>query len=470
MEIYLTTVITVLFTLTFALSFYFMVVYGYNLFISVFGYKNLKKDYEMHEDETKFLLLVAAHNEEAVIDETIQNLKKIDYSPELFDICIVSDNSTDNTTNIAESHKVMVIDTIQKRFKREGVGKPAGIQYALREIGFENVQRNYDLIMVLDADNFVDEHILKEVNSQYIEKEKPEAIQTYLDTKNYGKISSLSYSVIFWTNNRFMQAAKYRLGLPNSIGGTGFCIRTDWLINNGGFKFKSLTEDLEMEIEIVKNGGRILWNDFAGVYDEKPEKTKVSMVQRHRWIKGHWYVAFKQTLPLLFKFLTTFKLKYLDKVFFLLSMGKALHVVLITVLLSFIGILFISTSGVFHVMLISDLKAVWNIANEYYFYIYGINIFLILYSFGVLPIYSTYKKMGKHNPLKVFIAVQWFVFTDLIVQIIGLFTWPRQGVWVATPHEKTQIENDMDILALPETFDTADEIENTLIASNELTK
>lgn len=271
MEFYLYSVVSIIFLCATILSFYFIVSYLYSTIISLFGYKNLEKDYELIDDETRFLILVAAHNEETVISQTLDNLKGINYDPSLFDICVVSDNSTDRTTEIAREHGVMVVDTIQKRFERVGVGKPAGIQYALEEVGFDNIKNNYDLVMVLDADNFVDPHILKEVNSQYIAKDKPEAIQTYLDTKNYTEWVSLAYSIIFWTNNRFMQAAKYRLGLPNSIGGTGFFIRTDWLINHGGFKFKSLTEDLEMEIQIVKDGGRILWNEHAGIYDEKPE-------------------------------------------------------------------------------------------------------------------------------------------------------------------------------------------------------
>lgn len=51
-------------------------------------------------------------------------------------------------------------------------------------------------------------------------------------------------------------------------------MRTDWLIDKGGFKFDSLTEDFEMKIEIINDGGRILWNDHASIYDEKPEKQK----------------------------------------------------------------------------------------------------------------------------------------------------------------------------------------------------
>ncbi|MEI3235744.1 MAG: hypothetical protein V8S33_15875 [Intestinibacter bartlettii] len=52
--------------------------------------------------------------------------------------------------------------------------------------------------------------------------------------------------------NRFFQLSKKRLGLNNAIGGTGFAVRMDWLINTGGFCYKSLVEDLEMSIEIFK--------------------------------------------------------------------------------------------------------------------------------------------------------------------------------------------------------------------------
>lgn len=212
-----------------------------------------------------------------------------------------------------------------------------------------------------------------------------------------------------------------------------------------------------MEIDIVKDGGRILWNDFAGVYDEKPEHTKISMKQRHRWIKGHWYVAFKQFIPLSVKFIRTLNLKYLDKIFFLMSMGKALHMVLIIILLSSIAGLTVLNGGFLTIVMTTDLVSAWHTVNDYFLYIYGFNILLILYSFGVLPIYSTYKKVGRHNTFKVFIAVQWFMLTDFIVQFIGLYTWPNQGTWVKTPHVKTKVEHGTEILAVPDIIAAASE-------------
>lgn len=438
------TLLNIIFWGLLLLSFYFTIVYGYTVLISLFGFVNIKRDYLIKKDKTRFLILIAAYNEEDVIRETIQNLKQINYDEDLYDICIVSDNSTDNTTQIAKDENVLVVDTIKKEFAREGIGKPAGIQYALRKLGFNHLKNNYDLIMVLDADNFVSTNILQEVNSQYISKGKPTAIQAYLDSKNYSRFMSLAYSIVFWTNNRFMQLAKYRLGLPNSIGGTGFFVRTDWLIDHGGFKFHSLTEDLEMEIEIVKDNGRILWNDHASIYDEKPENTKVSMIQRHRWIKGHWYVAFKQILPLVKKFITTLNFKYLDKILFLMSMGKAFHMFLILTLFIVNLILLIYDDLITDTLLALDFLSSIQLLDDYIFYVASLNLFLVAYSFIILPLYSTYARTRGINPIKAILSLQWFMLTDFIVELLGLFTWPYQNKWIRTPHYKVTIETNED--------------------------
>ncbi len=41
--------------------------------------------------QTRFALAIPAHNEEAVISETVQRLLQMDYPAELFRVCIVAD-------------------------------------------------------------------------------------------------------------------------------------------------------------------------------------------------------------------------------------------------------------------------------------------------------------------------------------------------------------------------------------------
>jgi|SRR5699024_1466881 len=432
--------IDALFLLLIGLSFYLIIVYIYNLFISLFAFRKAKRDYNILPDESRFLILVAAHNEENIIRATIRELKKIDYNPEKFDICIVSDRSDDATTQIAIEEGVKVVDTILDKYKREGVGKPAGLQYALREIGFDTVRKNYDLIMILDADNFVDYPILKELNSQFIEKDKPMVIQSYLDSKNHNKMMSLAYSMVFWTNNRFSQLSRYRLKLNNSIGGTGFVVRSDYLIDSGGFNYNSLTEDLEMEIEITKNNGRILWNDFAAVYDEKPETLKISMKQRHRWAKGHFYVAFKQFLPLLWLSIRHLDIKYLDKIVFLMTMGRSTHFILMSLTIFLTVLLLTIQSEFLSVLSNATVSSFIHFINYYFVFVSVLNVTLLSYSFVFLPLFATYAKIRNKRFIRNLYAFLYYVITDFIIQVLAMFTWPKQNCWYNTPHIQNEIK------------------------------
>ena len=417
----------------FVSSIYMLIQNIYVSIISFWGYKGQKRDYDIIEDKTRFLILVAAHNEAEVIADTVSNLRKIDYDENLYDIYVVNDNSTDRTGEICKEIGIPHVDTIEGKFAREGVGKPAGLQYALRELGFEKLQEKYDLLMILDADNYVDSNILKELNSQWQQKGKPEAIQTYLDSKNTTSMLATGYACCYWVTNRFFQLAKYRLGLPNAIGGTGFAVRLDWLFNNGGFSYKSLTEDLEMEIEIVKSGGTILWNHHAGIYDEKPDDLKISLKQRTRWAQGHWYVAFTNLKSLLKCFFKERKFKYIDQLLYLFGMGKGVQFILA-----------IASFLILSIYYIVSRAALIQIVNEFGVFFMQLlipttifNIVFLFYTLVVTLAYALMREGREKNIFKALIAILYFGTTYIYTQAVGLLKWKQQGVWVKTPHKHT---------------------------------
>ncbi|CAM3955539.1 glycosyltransferase family 2 protein [Mesobacillus thioparans] len=429
--------VTILLFLFFLLTIYVNLNTLYYVFLTFFGFGEAKRDYDLIDDQIKFLILVAAHNEEKVIGSTIDNLRKIKYQKDLYDIYIVNDNSTDRTGEICEEKGMKYISTGEKLFPREGVGKPAGLQYALRFLGFEKLTEKYDCLMILDADNHVDPEILQELNSQFIGKGKPEAIQTYLDSKNSANSLSLGYSMSYYITNRFFQLAKYRLGLPNAIGGTGFIVRLDYLMKHGGFRFHSLTEDLELEMEIVKDNGRILWNHFVRVYDEKPENFKISIKQRTRWSQGHWYVAFTNFKPFMKKLMTERgKLKILDQLIYLFGMARAVQMTIVV-----LGIIVAGTYS-----LVTQNHELLSAAGERFIaLIFGagiITLLLFIYQLLICMYYAI--KVDTKHPFRFFrmsLSVFYYAYTFIYAQIRGLMKWREQHTWVKTDHNKTAREN-----------------------------
>ncbi|NLB91097.1 MAG: glycosyltransferase family 2 protein [Clostridiales bacterium] len=264
----------------------------YQVILSIFGFTKNGKDYEDQTPQTRFLVLVPAHNEESVIGDIVKNLQQMEYPSHLYDYYVIADNCTDSTAQVVESLGGKVIVT-QKEGPDAPTGKPIALKKALDYLG--DYEKKHDLLMIFDADNLIDTNMFAEVNSQYISKDKPEMIQCYLGCKNNMGIIPWFFYTSFSISNRFFQLSRYKRGINCSIGGTGFAISTAYLKERGGWTTLSLTEDFEIQVEATLEKKRILWNQQVRVYDEKPRQIKASYKQLVRWAQGRWFVTFNNT-------------------------------------------------------------------------------------------------------------------------------------------------------------------------------
>ncbi|EGT3615523.1 glycosyltransferase [Clostridium perfringens] len=264
----------------------------YYLFIGLFGFYK-KKDKKVFEPQKKFAMLVAAHNEEVVIENLVESLKHLDYPKELYDIFVIADNCTDNTAKIAREAGANVFE----RFNKEKRGKGFALEWMFDKIF--KMETHYDGIAVFDADNLVDKNFLKEMNNKMCEGFK--VVQGYIDSKNpQDSWITESYAIAFTSANRMLQLAKSNIGLSAQIGGTGFVIDTATL-KKLGWGATCLTEDLEFSCKLILNGEKVGWAHDAIIYDEKPLTLKASWNQRKRWMQGFADVATRYGMKLLKK-------------------------------------------------------------------------------------------------------------------------------------------------------------------------
>ncbi|MFD0961269.1 glycosyltransferase family 2 protein [Paenibacillus chungangensis] len=262
----------------------------YQFSLSMFGFMK-NKSRKRHAPRKSFAVLVAAHNEEKVVGALIENLKQLDYPAELYDIFVICDNCSDGTADIARSmgvHACVRNNYLQK-------GKGYAIEWMLKELW--TMPRQYDAVVMFDADNLVNRDFLHLMNDDLCEGHK--VIQGYLDTKNPGDSwVTAAYAITYWYCNRLWQLSRTNLGMSNFLGGTGMCFESN-LLREMGWGATSLVEDLEFSMRCVKRGVYPTLNYDAKVYDEKPVSFQASARQRLRWMQGHFNVARHYFFPLL---------------------------------------------------------------------------------------------------------------------------------------------------------------------------
>lgn len=414
----------------------------YNLYLSLYGFKKESKAYEPQAPEARFLILVPAHNEEKVIADMVRNLDALDYPRELYDYYIIADNCSDSTAEIAREMGARVIVN-KKPYEGAPTGKPIALREALRAL--PDYAANYDLLMIFDADNLMDNNILREVNSQFISEDKPEIIQCYLGSKNREGLVARFYHVTYTITNRFMNLSKQRLGLNVVVGGTGFAVQTAYLARRGGWTTQSLTEDFEMQVDVSLSGGRILWNHNVRIYDEKPTNLIASFRQRVRWSQGHWFVALRNTKRL-FSAWRARKIsvaEMLSLFTYMYSMASPL-VMVFSMLSSVFSLMTPLLYGRALATAMSAAQASVQVGQPYArmastLLSIGSALLMLLYSFVLLYLFAERADNGHKVRLRTlpYIILSYVVnlVNVLITQIIGLFKHKRQDQWVKTSHK-----------------------------------
>ena len=245
----------------------------YQLMISICSLVKLKEKPLLIDKNHKFMAIIPAHNEEAVVGNLVESLKNQDYPKDLYDIYVIADNCTDNTAKIAREKGAIVYERFDSEKKTKG--------YALQWFLQQKIQENapYDAFFVFDADNIVDKGFIKAMNKKLCQGE--DVVQGYRDIKNpTDSWVTAGYAIFYWTMHRFYHLARYNLGLSPLLNGTGFMVKFD-VIKPNGWDTQTLTEDIEFSLKRIIKGRKLGWATDAIVYDEQPVGFRQSWSQIH---------------------------------------------------------------------------------------------------------------------------------------------------------------------------------------------
>ena len=235
---------------------------------------------------TRYAVLIAARNEEAVLPHLLDSLQAQDYPAALRDIYVVADNCTDRTAEVAKAHGA----TVFQRFNTLHVGKGYALNFLLGEIDRSVGLARYDAFLIFDADNLLEPDYITQINRTC--SDGYEAFCGYRNTKNFGaNWLSAGYGVWYLHDGTHLNRSRMALGVTCAVTGTGFGFTRQVLERCGGWHFFTLTEDIEFSNWCAIHGVRIGYCHDAILYDEQPVSFRQSWRQRTRWTQGGLQIA-----------------------------------------------------------------------------------------------------------------------------------------------------------------------------------
>ncbi len=219
----------------------------------------------------RFLILYPAYNEDRVIINSVEQFIEQDYPQEYYTVAVISDHMKPETNTQLAGYPIRLL---QPTFEKSSKAK--AMQYAINE-----VEGDFDYVVVLDADNVVQPTFLSQLNvlcnSGY------EAIQCHRCAKNANNDVAVLDGVSEEINNTIFRKAHNRFGLSSALIGSGMCFKYE-LFRQNVFMLTTAGEDREMEALLLHQNVFIKYAADIHVFDEKVSNQDNFQRQRMRWM------------------------------------------------------------------------------------------------------------------------------------------------------------------------------------------
>ena len=230
-------------------------------------------------DAPKVSLLVAAKNEEAVIESLVKMLCSLDYPKDKYEVWAINDRSTDNTATILDrlAQEYSQLKVVHRTAKAGG-GKSGALNQVIP-------QTFGDIIGVFDADAKVTADLLRRVVPIFASQEIG-AVQVRKAIANK--------SENFWTKGQaaemaldsYVQQQRIAVGGVGELRGNGQFVSRAALHSCGGWNEETITDDLDLTIRLHLDNWKIGFLLTPPVFEEGVTKASSLWHQRNRWAEG----------------------------------------------------------------------------------------------------------------------------------------------------------------------------------------
>lgn len=247
------------------------------VYMAVFALASLLRrhsDTPKSRKQNRFIILIPAYRNGSGAIRTVLSALGQDYPQRLFDITVVSDHC-DELSNFKLAQQPVTLLT--PNFKKSSRVK--AFQVAINNLPQFKI---YDVAIVLNAGNVVEQDFLSRINEAY-EAAGTKAIQAHLVSRNRDTASARLSAIFEEINNSIFRRGHITLGLSSSTIGSAMAFDFEWFSRNIRTAQPNL-DDKALEILLIRQHIYIDYFDNIIVYDEKSRLAEDFNRQHRRWV------------------------------------------------------------------------------------------------------------------------------------------------------------------------------------------
>lgn len=230
-------------------------------------------------------IVLAAYNEERVIQRTLDALAASDYPHHKLEVIVVNDGSTDNTASVLN-------DYARRWAMLRVIHQSNGGKSSALNNGLKHARRETEVIVSLDADTIFEPSTIRMLARHFQRTTHRANAKAVGAVAGHVKVGNRRNIITAWQSLEYISGicvTRMAEGLMGSIAIVpGAC--SAWskqaLQRIGGFSERTLAEDADATLQLHRLGYRVLQEHNAVAYTEAPETMRTLAKQRQRWMFG----------------------------------------------------------------------------------------------------------------------------------------------------------------------------------------
>ena len=254
----------------------FIITAGTVLYLGIFAiasFINRTHKSPRTKKQNRIVVLIPAYKQDEVIEHTVISVLSQAYPQRMFDVTVISDHQSEMTNMRLAQYPITLLTP---NFAESTKAK--SLQYAILNLPEFKI---YDIVLVLDADNIVEQDFLQSINEAF-DIAATKAIQTHRISKNRDTTAARMGAIFEEINNAIFRRGHINMGLSSALAGSGTAYDFNWFKTNV-MKAKTAGEDKELEALLLRQEIFIDYFEDIYVYGEKKRTTTKLNQQHGRW-------------------------------------------------------------------------------------------------------------------------------------------------------------------------------------------